>query len=828
MGGSSSKAQVAPVSDAKPTPAADATPAYVAPAPTGGEGEGIAKGEGVEALRQAVLQKVADEKLLLDAHCHYFNYMQESEGIEALERAMEKGSIGYAVLTGCAFKKTWVGDTGAIESQKPPVHHLYDDGDLYYYSATDGNLWRHLVAHKNKSGVKSIAKFSMIGCGMNLGDYSCGEEAKALLENYPALVGFGEITLQCDDINNVTVKGGNWTYTEPSVKKILAVAAQPPSGGSALPFVFFSDARSVSTKPYRDDFEYISEVEMVLDENKDVKCLWVQSGASTRGQWTGYVELVKKLCAKHKNLFLSFTPEIITGKVMGISREDALQLAEAEETKNRIVLGTTARGLFGATPNEAFGEATYSEQCAALKYFSDQIETRAGKSVALALRYRTAATLYNLDMPNDPNFDATTKSNIERGATLKGLLKKEQSSGTAIKTANNFLYGLTYGGGGGSMATACPPSRTDKKWDTIDCHLHLLDFLQKSSGTSAALLAMDGCDCKKALVFGMPCCKKWMFYRPEKPLYYQDDNAPCYVYAYADQMVADAWLALEDKDRARIAPTFAAFDPTDLAAIDHVTRLYNKYPKMWRGIGEVMCRHDDLTTMLLDKEIPRCNHPALNFIYEFCIEKGLPIQVHHNADRVGDNDNTWEYVYEVEAVLKKYPTLKFVWVHAGVSRRCSEPLHHKMIMDMCTKYDNLMVDISWVVWEDVICDSDGKVKDGWVECIQKHHTKFFIGSDNVAQYFPIMDTSINLLAGNITKYYQLFDKLTPDAAENVARLNAEREYFDTWTVPTGDSTAEGFEQRYARMPSYYQTECLDPKAGKFVLGATAIDDDGLY
>ena len=72
---------------------------------------------------------------------------------------------------------------------------------------------------------------------------------------------------------------------------------------------------------------------------------------------------------------------------------------------------------------------------------------------------------------------------------------------------------------------------------------------KQSSGTSAALLAMDGCQCKKALVFGMPCCKKWLFYRPEKPLYYQDDNAPCYVYAYADQMVADAWLALEDKDR---------------------------------------------------------------------------------------------------------------------------------------------------------------------------------------------------------------------------------------------------------------------------------------
>jgi len=519
---------------------------------------------------------------------------------------------------------------------------------------------------------------------------------------------------------------------------------------------------------------------------------------------------------------------------MGISREDALKLAE--DLPHRCVLGTTARGLFEGKPDEAFGEQTYADQAKALAYFASQIETRAGKAIAASLRYRTACFVYSLPMPSDPDATAVAKATVDRGATLKGLRAKHEqmSSGSQMKTEAAFIRSLAYGGGGGTMTSVkepCPASRTDKVWDTIDCHLHLLDFLQKSSGTSAALKAMDGCNCKKALVFGMPCCKKWMFYRPEKPLYYQDDNAPCYVYAYADQMVADAWLALPDDERCRLAPTFASFDPTDLAAIDHVSRLFNKYPKMWRGIGELMCRHDDLTTMLLDKEIPRVNHPALMMeggIYEFAVKQGLPVQVHHNSDRVGDNDNSWEYVYEVEEVLKKYPKLKFVWVHAGVSRRCSEPLHHKMIERMCDDYPNLMVDISWVVWEDVICDADGVIKQGWVDCIQKHHTKFFIGSDNVAQYFPIRDTSINLLAGNITKYYQLFDKLTPEAGENVARLNAEREYFEQWKVPTGDSSAEGFELRYARMPSYYNTECLDPKAGKFVMGATDIDDDGLY
>ena len=272
--------------------------------------------------------------------------------------------------------------------------------------------------------------------------------------------------------------------------------------------------------------------------------------------------------------------------------------------------------------------------------------------------------------------------------------------------------------------------------------------------------------------------------------------------------------ALEDKERCRLAPCFASFDPTDLAAISHVRRMYSKYPKMWRGVGEVMCRHDDLTNMLLSREIPRINHSALNAIYEFCIEVGLPILMHHNADRVGDNDGGWSYKHEVEDVLRRYPKLKMVWVHAGVSRRCSEPNHYELIDQMCSDFPNLHIDISWVVWEDVICDGNGAVKPAWVECIQKHHDKFYIGSDNVAQFFPVNDGSTNLLAMNITKYWQLYDKLSPEAAENVSRKNAMKMYFDGWDVPSGS----GQDTRYAKIDAVYDTECLDPDQGKTAAG----------
>ena len=181
----------------------------------------------------------------------------------------------------------------------------------------------------------------MMACGINLGDFSAGDLAQHLLNVYPEIKGFGEIVLQSDDINNMTIKGGNWTWTEPAVKKIIEVCAKQKP---IIPFVFYSDARSVTTKPYRSDFEYLDEIEMVCKMNKKVPCLWCGAGVGVRGNWTGYLDKLVELVKKYDNLYISFTPDLVRGKYTGISREDALNLAE--ELPGNIVLGTTARGHF--------------------------------------------------------------------------------------------------------------------------------------------------------------------------------------------------------------------------------------------------------------------------------------------------------------------------------------------------------------------------------------------------------------------------------------------------------------------------------------------------
>ena len=74
----------------------------------------------------------------------------------------------------------------------------------------------------------------------------------------------------------------------------------------------------------------------------------------------------------------------------------------------------------------------------------------------------------------------------------------------------------------------------------------------------------------------------------------------------------------------------------------------------------------------------------------------------------------------------------------------------------------------------------------------------------------------------LLRYYQLFAKLTKEAAEAVAFGNAFALYFEQWEVPSGDVPG-----RYARQSACYGTECLDPAAGEFVVGPSVLDDEGM-
>ena len=76
------------------------------------------------------------------------------------------------------------------------------------------------------------------------------------------------------------------------------------------------------------------------------------------------------------------------------------------------------------------------------------------------------------------------------------------------------------------------------RYRMADCHLHLVDFLQRTDGIQAALSAMDRCGVEDAVVSGMPLVKEWPSEERLRPDYYLSDDSRCYWYSATDVLVA--------------------------------------------------------------------------------------------------------------------------------------------------------------------------------------------------------------------------------------------------------------------------------------------------
>ena len=299
----------------------------------------------------------------------------------------------------------------------------------------------------------------------------------------------------------------------------------------------------------------------------------------------------------------------------------------------------------------------------------------------------------------------------------------------------------------------------------IDGHLHYVDFMQDSDGMVRLLAAMDAGGIAKATIFGLPLKKKWEAFEKHPPHYYLDDNSRCYYFNLTDEILAEGYLALPPSSRQRFAPLICGFNATDKFAVRDVQRMLDKYP-FWRGVGEILCRHDDLTN-LTNEEIARMNHPALQDIYALCAERNLPVLIHQNSTSVSIHDE-YEHLYELEEVLDRFQNTTFVWAHCGVSRRVFHKHYHEMVSKLLVRYPNLNVDISWVVYDDIIC-SDLEPKKHWLDTITSAPDRFSLGSDLCGHF----DHMPQVLA----RYNGLLRLLSPQVRQLVAYGNAERLWF---------------------------------------------------
>ena len=299
----------------------------------------------------------------------------------------------------------------------------------------------------------------------------------------------------------------------------------------------------------------------------------------------------------------------------------------------------------------------------------------------------------------------------------------------------------------------------------VDAHLHYVDFMQQSDGSEAMLAAMDEAGVEDAWLFGLPVVKKWQQDAPRRPRYYLGDEAPLYYYSATDDIVAGAVLDLPEDQRRRLAPFISGFNPTDMNAARHVEALIERYPGLWRGIGEVITRHDDLTALTAG-ETARANHPALMKVYRLAGRHDLPVLLHSNLTSL--REETPIYLGELEDALKSNPDTRFVLAHAGTSggvekRQAPLATLNEIIRALLERYDNLYVDLSWSVREHYLIE-DGEPRPAWVTLIRDHPDRFVLGSDVVGHFDSI--------GAILDEYRPLLDALPKPVADKLRAENA--------------------------------------------------------
>ena len=304
-----------------------------------------------------------------------------------------------------------------------------------------------------------------------------------------------------------------------------------------------------------------------------------------------------------------------------------------------------------------------------------------------------------------------------------------------------------------------PTAAISIKYHVSDCHFHLVDFLQHTQGVKAALAAMNRAGVDDTMLCGMPLVKEWSRNEPVQPGYYLDDDARCYWYSATDVLVARGVLSLSPKDRKRFHPFICGFNGADRNAVDHIKRMLEWYPKLWEGIGEVMTRHDDLTALTYG-ETAQADSSSFDPVYALAAANDLPVFIHSDVSSVWKREPL--YLPEIENAVRLHPATRFVWCHAGVSRRIDVPTLTTELRRCLTAYLNLSIDLSWVVFESYLVKDNKAVAD-WVALLEAFPNRFMIGTDIVGNF--------DAYAPTIQRYYTLLDALKPETALKVGKTN---------------------------------------------------------
>ncbi|MCL2018911.1 MAG: amidohydrolase [Oscillospiraceae bacterium] len=222
---------------------------------------------------------------IVDAHLHYLDFTQETDGLEKLVLEMDKAGISRAVLFGMPMVKQW-----DEHAPNMPVYYLSNDSRSYYYSATDYIMMAHL--ERQPDDIKD--RFYPFICGINPNDKYAAKYIKQLLDTYPGqFYGIGELMSRHDDLTALTY-GEPPRANHPAMLEIYDLAAE-----YNLPVMVHHNVAGY----FSDEPIYLEEMQQALAHNRNTNFIWPHVGISRRIEIPNLIEITREMLTENDNLY---------------------------------------------------------------------------------------------------------------------------------------------------------------------------------------------------------------------------------------------------------------------------------------------------------------------------------------------------------------------------------------------------------------------------------------------------------------------------------------------------------------------------------------------
>lgn len=280
------------------------------------------------------LSSQAREYCYSDAHLHYVDFFQESNGMQSLLASMQKGCVDHAMISGIPVVKKWHED-----EPKRPRYYAGDDASAYWYSATDVLV----AAAVKKLPADQRKRFHPFLSGFNPNDKNSDRHLRRMLELDPGLwQGIGEIFTRHDDLTAL-IDGDTPRANNKAMSRVYQLAAEYD-----LPILLHSN---ITSKRERNPL-YLQEVEESLRNFPQVRFIWAHAGTSleihrhlTRLDFL--LPTLTRMLETYPNLYIDLSWSVLRPYLLDANGQaDREWLALVQRFPDRFMLGSDVVGKF--------------------------------------------------------------------------------------------------------------------------------------------------------------------------------------------------------------------------------------------------------------------------------------------------------------------------------------------------------------------------------------------------------------------------------------------------------------------------------------------------